>query len=167
MSARQRSAAPSVLTAVGVLGALGLVAGAVLVLAQRGALLVHQCVGDGAAGWLGLRLALLRHDSACPSGTLAVGPDGRQALAVVIMVAVPVLLTHALAAAAGLGVARHVGQVVAIALRLLRRPFRARPVPATAVVRLVRRAAVSLAVRAPGPVDVAVPRRRGPPLQLA
>jgi len=167
MSARDRSAARLLLPASGVLGALGLVAAALLVLGQRGALLVHQCVSDGGAGWLGLRLALLRREAGCPDGTLAVGPDTRQAIAVVVMVAVPVLLAHLLAAAAGLGVARHVGQVVRIALRLLRRPFRARPLPVALVVRLLRRPAASRAVRAPGPVDVAVPLRRGPPLQLA
>lgn len=164
MTARPRRAAPAVLP---VLGALGLVVGAVALLAQRGGLLVHQCVGDGAAGWLGLRLALLRQDATCPSGTLAVGPDGRQALAVVVMVAVPVLLAHLVAAALGFGLARQVRLVVGVALRLLGRPFRARPAPVLVVLRDVRRFVVSCAVRPPGPVDVAAPLRRGPPLQFA
>ncbi len=167
MSARPGSAAPWVLPAVAVLGVLGVVGGGVLVLAQRGALLVHQCISDGAAGWLGLRLALLRHDAACPSGSLAVGPDSRQALAVVIMVAAPLLIAHVMAVTVGLGLARRVGQIVRIAIRLLLRPFRPAPVAASVVVRFARRFATSQAVRPPGPVDVAVPLRRGPPLQFA
>ena len=167
MTARAGRAAPAVLPVLGVLGAVGLAVGALSVLAQRGALLVHQCVGDGAAGWLGLRLALLRQDVACPSGTLAVGPDGRQALAVVVMVALPVLWVHLLATAIGLALARHVRHVVGVALGLVVRPFRDRPTPVRLVLRGVRRLVASCAVRAPGPVDVAVPLRRGPPLQLA
>lgn len=163
---RPGRAAPLVLPALGV---LGLLVGLAALLAERGALLVHQCVGvgGGAAGWLGLRLALLRPDATCPSGTLAVGPDGRQALAVVVMVAVPALLAHLGAAAIGLGLARRARLVVGIALRLLRPRLRRRPAPVAVVLREVRRFVASRAGRPPGPVDVAAPLLRGPPLQLA
>jgi len=169
MTGHPRRAAMSVARALGALGAIGLVAGALQLLTQRGALMVHQCVGvgDGAAGWLGLRFALLRQDAACPSGSLAVGPDGRQALAVVVVVALPVLVAHLVAATVGVGLAERVRQIVGAALRLLVRPLRGRPGRPPFLPRPLRLTAARPAVRAPGPVDVLVPLRRGPPLRFA
>ena len=99
-----------VLAAVGVTGQLG----------RFGGLVVHQCVADGGFGWLGLRLALLRVDAVCPDGTLAVGGDQGQVLALVVGVAAPVLLGHLLAACLGVGVAAHLRRVARAALVLLR-----------------------------------------------
>ena len=151
-----------------VLAAVVAVAGSVVpLLVRHGSLLVHQCVSDGTAGRLGVSLALLRQDAMCPSGTLAVGPGSSQALAVVVMVAVPVLVAHLVAMALGLGLARHARALVGAVLRLVVGPLRSRPTAAAVLVRPVRLRAVVRAVRAPGPVDVRVPLRRGPPLQLA
>ncbi|WP_372594634.1 hypothetical protein [Actinotalea sp.] len=164
---RAAPAAPFALRVLGLAAVLTLAVSVVPVLVRSGSLLVHQCVSDGTAGWLGLRLALLRPDANCPTGTLAVGPDGGQALAIVVLVAVPVLVAHLVAMAAGLGLARHARLLVGAVLRLLGGPFRTRPAPATTLVRPVRLLALVRTVRAPGPVDVRVPLRRGPPLRFA
>lgn len=114
-------AAALVAAALTVLGAAAVGLGA---LGRHGALLVHQCVADGTAGAIGLRLALLRQDAACPSG-LAVGPDGRQAIGVVVLVAVPVLVAHVvgLLAGAGLLARARAGVLRALAVLAGRRPL--------------------------------------------
>lgn len=163
--ARRLSAAP-----VGGLVALALGVGAVL--ARNGSILVHQCVpAEGTAGWLGLRLALLRTDAACPTGELAVGGDGRQVLGVVVMVALPMLLGHLAGLALSLGLmARLHGllRAVAAVLTVVPRPPAAAPAshPQVRLVRLVAVArSVVVLVGRPG---AQTPSRRGPPaLQLA
>ena len=83
---------------------LTVLAAGVVALSRFGTVLVHQCVAaEGAAGALGLRLALLRQEAACPSGSLAVGGDSRQVIGVLVMVALPVLVAHLVAGAAALG----------------------------------------------------------------
>lgn len=79
------------------------VAGVTSAMSRVGGVVIHQCVPDGGMGWLGLRLALLRVDAVCPNGTLAVGGDQRQVLAVVVGVAVPALIAHLAGAGLGLG----------------------------------------------------------------
>jgi hypothetical protein len=98
-----------VLSAVGVTNQLG----------RLGGLVVHQCVADGGFGWLGLRLALLRADAICPNGSLAVGGDQRQVLAVVIGVAGPVLLGHLVAACVGVGGLAHLRRLARGVLAVL------------------------------------------------
>ncbi|WP_035063180.1 hypothetical protein, partial [Cellulomonas bogoriensis] len=96
--------------AIAVVGALG------VALARSGAVLLHQCVsGEGLVGTLGVRLALLHADSACPTGTLALGVDGRQVAGIVVIVALPVLLAHVGALALGLGA---LGRLGALARRV-------------------------------------------------
>jgi hypothetical protein len=92
------------LSLVRVLAALCVLSGGLGLLARHGAVTVQQCVaGDGAAGWLGLRLALLRADAACPSGTLAVGGSGGRVMGVVVLVTLPVLVAHLAGLGVGLG----------------------------------------------------------------
>ena len=43
---------------------------------------------------MGLRLALLRSDLTCPSGTYAIGGDTGQVVGLVVVVALPLLLAH-------------------------------------------------------------------------
>ena len=134
-------------------------------LVHLGGVLVHQCVDLGAAGWVGLRLALLRSDLTGPSGTLAVGGEAGQVVGVVVVVALPLLVVHTLAAIAGLG-----------ALTGLRRAFGA---ALTVLVRRPRRVLAPVAPvvgpRPEEPVDVpswsvvtaaadGTPWRRGPPV---
>lgn len=147
------------------------VAGAVVLLTAavalvgRAEVLVHQCVaGDGMAGWLGLRLALLRADVDCPSGTLAVGADGRHVAGLLVVVALPVLLAHLAVAATGLavlaalrGAVRAVVEAVGALVRRVPRPVRVLVVRARAAVAVVVRRAVAATGR--GGV-----LRRGPPV---
>src|SRR5690554_484190 len=75
--------------AVGLAGALTLLLG----LQRHASVIVHQCLpGEGLAGWLGVRLALLRAAVACPEGAVAVGGKGADVVGVTVMVALPVLL---------------------------------------------------------------------------
>lgn len=114
--ARPRAARPGLgLTVLAVTAALAFVVG-------RAPVLVHQCVaGDGLVGTLGLRLALLRPDASCPSGTLALGPDGAQAAGIVVMVAAPVLLLHLVLAGTGAGLLAVAAALVRALGRLLAR----------------------------------------------
>src|SRR5665647_1655124 len=66
-------------------------------LAQQGTLTVQQCVSGAGLGRVGLGLALLRVDEACPDGQ-------RQVIGVVVVVAMPVLVAH-LAGATSTGIA--------------------------------------------------------------
>jgi len=134
-------------------------------LARNGALLVHQCVpADPAVGRLGVGLALLRPEADCPTGTLAVGGDGRHVMGVVVLVALPVLLTHLLALGTGLGLVARLRVLVRATAAVL--GWVARPVP-TSPTLLVRRlrSAVVAARRSPAVrPDLAAPWRRGPPV---
>lgn len=158
--ARQRwfRRAPQLIAATSVLAVL-------VALVRHGSVLVHQCVtGDGAAGWLGLRLALLRLDPACPDGGLAVGGDGHQVMGVVVMVALPALLAHVAAAGIGLSLLARLRGAVHAAVALLSAVVRALPVPVRVVVRRVRLALAD--VEPPVLIDVvgSAWSRRGPPL---
>lgn len=147
---------------------LAVLAAGVVALSRFGTVLVHQCVAaEGAAGTLGLRLALLRQDATCPSGSLAVGGDSRQVIGVLVMVALPVLVAHLVAAAAALGLLARVRSGVRTAVRalagLVRRPEPVRPVPARSSRPVLARLVV---VPADGPT-LGSPLRRGPPARLA
>ncbi|MCU1432712.1 MAG: hypothetical protein JWP95_1817 [Actinotalea sp.] len=98
----------------------GLLVAAVGLVVRQGSLLVHSCVpGDGATGWLGLRLALLRADVECPAGTLAVGGDRGQVMGVVVMVALPVLVSHLAGLGIGLGLLAQLTGVLRAAREVL------------------------------------------------
>ena len=152
---------------VAVLAALVLGLGAVL--ARNGAILVQQCVpAEGTAGWWGLRLAVLRTDTACPVGELALGGDGRQVMAVVVMVALPVLLGELAGLALTLGLMARLHRLLRAAGSVLT-VIPLLPGHAGTTHPLVRLAAaartVVLLVTRSGSEP---PRRRGPPtLQLA
>jgi len=133
-------------------------------LAHHGALLVHQCIpADPAVGRLGVGLALLRTDGDCPTGTLALGGDGRHVMGVVVLVALPVLLTHLLALATGLGLLARLRVLVRATLTVL--GWAARPVPATHALLVpgARRYVVAARRRASGRPVLVAPWRRGPP----
>lgn len=134
-------------------------------LARHGALLVHQCVpADPAVGRLGVSLALLRPEADCPTGTLAVGGDGTHVMGVVVLVALPVLLTHLLALGTGLGLVARLRVLVRATAAVL--GWVASPVPAAPalVVRRVRAAVVAARRLPSGRPALAVPLRRGPPV---
>ncbi|ROS78784.1 hypothetical protein [Cellulomonas sp. PhB143] len=84
-----------------VLALLSVAATTCAVAAERGFVVVHQCVAvDGVPAWLGLHLALVHGSAACPEGTLALGAGVGAASRVVVALALPVLLLHAVAALA-------------------------------------------------------------------
>lgn len=86
----------------------------------RSAILLQQCVsGDGVVGRWGMGLALLHTSADCPAGALALGPDHRQALTLVVTIAVPALAAHLLTAAGGLWLAGLVRRTVALVRELL------------------------------------------------
>lgn len=133
-------------------------------LAQDGALLVHRCVADGAAGRLGLRMALVRPELDCPSG-LALGVDGSRAVTVALVVAVPVLLAHLAGAGLGLGAATLVSRLLGSVARVLGR--RARRLVAAVPVVLADRLRVPAVGSSWSVVPVGAtgaPWRRGPPV---
>lgn len=150
---------------------LALLAG-VAALAAHAPVLVHRCLpADGLTGAAGIRLALLRPDADCPSGTLAVGGEPGQVLGLLVLVAVPVVVAHvltALAAAcvlAGAGILlRAVGALASTLAGAVVAALPGSPGPVVDRPRAVVATAARLAVR---PVlDAAVPRR-GPPLAPA
>lgn len=101
---------------------------------RHGALVVHQCVSvDGVTGWLGIQFALLRADTDCPSGALAVGGEPQHAVGVMAMIALPVLLAHLAGAGSWLGLAAMLRPLIAGALALLRHVTPALPVPGGAI----------------------------------
>ena len=161
--ARPRQRRPGLTLAPVALALATLVAGAAM-LSRQGALTVHQCVpGDGTAGWLGLRLALLRADVACPTGSLAVGGDSRQIMGVVVTVALPVLLAHLAGVGLGLGLLARVRTIVRSAAGVLAAVLPRLPRGRTLG---VRRAPVLLSSAwswVAGRLGVEVPWRRGPP----
>lgn len=142
-------------------------AGAATMLSRQGALLVHQCVpGDGAAGWLGLRLALLRADVACPTGSLAVGGDGHQVMGVVVLVAVPALVAHLAGLGLGLGLLARLGALVRSAAAVLAAVLLALPRGLRVGVPRPRAPLASARPLIVGRLALAVPWRRGPPQLL-
>jgi hypothetical protein len=147
------------------LGAVAALAVVPLVGAAAGGVLrVVGCVpAPGAAGWVGLHLALTHPSAACPSGTVAVGGTPEAALAVVVTLALPALLAHAGAVLAAWGA---IAAVRSLARTVGAIACRRRPVPAPA-------AGVPDVPAPPAPVVVVrtvrsrlLPRsvpRRGPP----
>jgi hypothetical protein len=130
-------------------------------LADQTAVTVHQCVSVAGLGRLGLGLALLRVDDSCPAGSLAVGGDQRQVLGVVVLVALPSLASHLMAAGAGLGVLARTCHAVRAVLRTLVPTVRAPGGPSRIDV-------PSIAIDVPRPTPrsravVGVPWWRGPP----
>ncbi|MCV2395062.1 hypothetical protein OEB99_12150 [Actinotalea sp. M2MS4P-6] len=145
------------------LGALTSVVAGVMALSRHAEVLVHQCVADGTAGAIGLRLAFLRHDAACPSGELAVGGDTRQVVGVVVLVALPVVVAHLLGAVAGVSLVARVRS----ALRTVRDVLAGLVRPRTAVrVPVVRARWTPFEVTHARLDDpwLAVPTLRGPPV---
>ena len=140
-----------------------------IALVRTGSLLVQQCLPvDGTAGWLGVRLSVLRVDAACPTGELAVGGDARQVLGILVVVAVPVLVAHLATVVLGVGVLTRVRALARCALVVLAsvlphlpsalRPAGPSPRPALRTAR---------SDRLPAPTSLDAPWRRGPPaLQL-
>ncbi|MBO3096283.1 hypothetical protein [Cellulomonas dongxiuzhuiae] len=101
---RARSRSGPHLVRTHLLGALG-TALAVLsvVLGVQGRVLLHQCVvADGPLAGLGVRMALLRSASECPDGALGLGAASTGAV-LLLSVALPVVATHVLLTACGLG----------------------------------------------------------------
>lgn len=118
-------------------------------------------VGRGAE--FGLRLALLRHDTACPQGSVAAGPTTTAALAGLLTAAL-ILAAHSVIAllAAALVTAGEVAVRTLRSCAALVRPVQASPaVPVPAPVRVVP---APLAGRPVHSIWTARPaRRRGPP----
>lgn len=161
----RRGIPPSPIVAVAVLAA---VAGLAVALPGPIRLALHSCLpGEGPAGWLGLRLALLRSSVDCPDGTLALGGSTASSALVVASVALPTVLLHVLAAVCGV----RLSALVARAASGLRRIFRAawRVLPGSPRAPWVR--ACGVAARAPAVIcrrvgDVVHPDR-GPPALAA
>lgn len=142
------------------------VAAIVAPLAERASVTVEQCVSGTGLARLGVGLALLRADDACPHGTLALGGDQRQVMGVVVMVALPVLAGHLVAAVAGIGVLARLHRLVRTVLGMLIPALRA-----PAVARVPEPVGLTVEVPVDRPVSrviLGVPARRGPPqLRLA
>ena len=150
----------------GVLGASALAAllTLALVVRQHAAVIIHQCLpGDGAAGWLGVRLALLRADAACPEGALALGADGRDVVGVTVMVALPVLLVHLAGAGLGLGLLRRFALAVRDAVDVMARSWLRVPTRTAAVPSAWPTLVASAPHLPPRDVVGRAPWRRGPP----
>lgn len=138
-----------------------------LALVEQGTVLVQQCVaGGGVVGRLGLGLVLLRADEACPTGTFALGGDGRHVLGVVVLVAVPALLTHLAALAAGLGLLARAAAALRHVARVVTQVLPGVPEAPHAVVVPTRSPAWVDARPADDLTAAAVPWRRGPPALL-
>lgn len=83
---------------------LALLGATLSVLADRGYVVVHQCVAlPGAWRVLGMHLALVRESPDCPLGSAALGGDPTSAAGVLGVLAVPVLVVHVLALLTGWG----------------------------------------------------------------
>lgn len=147
--------------------ALAALAAATTALVAAGALLVHPCLpGDGVVGSLGVRLALLAPDADCPVGTLALGADAPTGGRLVVLVVLPVLLSHLATALAGVSVlvaVRSGWRAVRDAVASLARRLPAAPAAPAPLVRATapERPAVVVVRRGVGAV-----RRRGPPALL-
>jgi hypothetical protein len=138
---------------------------AVALLGRGGALVVHPCVpGDGLLGWMGLRLAILRPDVACPAGTFSVDGLAGGTVGLVVIVALPLLATHLASLAVTLGLAARLHAALRVVRLLLATAVRRLPASPS-----VRTPSSHVAVLAAPMVaviqrEVASPWRRGPPL---
>lgn len=123
---------------------------------------VSRCVPvPGGVAQLGLHLALLRPASECPAGTLALGGDREQVLAVALVLTAPALLAHVVVLLGALGVG-------ATVRRVLTRLAGIAPwgrVPGVAPRLVVPRLVTSAVVRrlAHGLAPLRTQRLRGPP----
>ncbi|MCL3861502.1 hypothetical protein [Actinotalea sp. K2] len=155
---------PGPLAALAVLVA---VLGAGTLLVQQGAVLVHQCVvGDGLAGRLGLSLALLRAGGECPAGTLAIGGEGTRVMGVVVVVALPVLLAHLVAAGLGVGLGSRLRAVAAAAVSVLGSIAPRLPVRVEVHLRAAHPVLWARSTRRGASSVLVSPWRRGPPVLL-
>lgn len=136
-------------------------------LSQRGLALTSGCLSDQLGlGWWGTHLAMVRTSAECPEGTLAVGGEPGVAAAVVVSVALPALLAHALAALVSAGTLGAVRSALHAVGHLLGRATARLPRPATvpdvearpAFVRTVHEQTAHTLRLALAPV------RRGPPV---
>jgi len=153
---------------------LTLLAALVTQLADRGYAVVHQCVTvPGAWGVAGMHLALVHETPDCPSGT-ALGGDPAAMVTVVGVLALPVVVGHAVAAAVAWGVsawARRAHErsraVVTGAARVLRTVLRGAARPVRALVAGARRVVRPVPDAVPAALhhlaDAVVRTRRGPP----
>ncbi len=153
---------------------LTLLAALVTQLADRGYAVVHQCVTvPGAWGVAGMHLALVHETPDCPSGT-ALGGDPAAMVTVVGVLALPVVVGHAVAAAVAWGVsawARRAHErsraVVTGAVRVLRTVLRGAARPVRALVAGARRVVRPVPDAVPAALhhlaDAVVRTRRGPP----
>ncbi|WP_225755142.1 hypothetical protein [Actinotalea sp. Marseille-Q4924] len=142
---------------------LALLAG-VATLAAQAPVLVHRCLpADGLTGALGIRLALLRPDVDCPSGTLAVGAEPGQAMGLLVLVTVPVVVAHALSLLAAACVVAGAGLLLRAVGALSGAVVPTVPGVPRVVVDRARAVVASVVSRVVRPVlDTAV-LRRGPP----
>lgn len=127
-----------------------------------GTVRVTRCVAvpDGVAQ-VGLGLALLRPAAECPTTGLALGGEGEQVLAVVVMLTLPMLLLHAGVVAGAWGVGAAVRRSLARLARLT--PWRRTPAPRTLVVPARLRTAVGALTVPAWRTPAGVPLLRGPP----
>lgn len=134
----------------------GALAAAAVVASSQGHVLVHRCVGAGGS-WadVAIRFAVLRDAVECPDGTLGLGavPAGAVVLA---SVALPMLVAHVLAAAAGASLAALAARGVRVVAGLVGR-----------LVRVPRTRALPVARREPALVVPPVPVRPALALLLA
>lgn len=145
--------------------ALTLVGSAAALLERWGALVVHSCVpGRGLFGWLGLRLAILRPDAACPAGTFAVDGQTGGTVGLLVIVAVPLMATHLTSLAVALGLAARLHAALRAVCLLLASVLRR--VPTSPSVRMPSSHGAVLVALAVAVIqrDLASPWRRGPPV---
>jgi len=148
------------------LGALaGVLAVLSVVLGVQGRVLLHQCVSaEGPLAALGVRMAVLRSASECPDGALGLGSVSTGAV-LLLSVALPVVATHVLLTACGLGLGvvarRGVAAVAGLLASHLVPPVAVVGLPASSG-RSVPSTTVAVRVRRDRGHDPARPRR-GPP----
>ncbi|MBC7289879.1 MAG: hypothetical protein H5T83_00910 [Actinotalea sp.] len=143
---------------------LALVAG-VAALVAHAPVLVQRCLAaDGLTGTVGVRLALLRPDADCPSGTLALGGEPGQVMGVLVLVAVPVVLAHVLTALAAACVLAGAGVLVRAVGALVGAVVPTLPGVPRLVVDRLRAVVADVAAPVVRAVRDASVLRRGPPL---
>ena len=95
-------------------------------LGSFGMTVAHQCVpGQGPLAWLGMHLALVRDSYDCPAQTLALGGSPDDVGLVIVTIALPVLVVHALGVALGVRGFSVLARGFARCGQLLRGPFAA------------------------------------------
>ncbi|WP_138067018.1 hypothetical protein [Cellulomonas rhizosphaerae] len=162
MTARRRPVAAAARPAIAVaLGSLALLFGTLATASSR--LLLQGCVdAHGAAGVLGMRLAVLRRATDCPDGTLGAGPTSTSAV-LLLSIALPMLLAYAALGIGGFGALTVVARVGAVLRQLVRRAVARAPRVHVVVARALNFPG-HLVARPVGRVLVAGIARRGPPV---